>query len=124
MEETPSLDYPLPQGRSLQEYLGILVKRRWAALSVFITLVVTVILYSFTATPIYKATTQLLIEREPPRILEGREVIPGTSGGQEFYQTQYKLLESRALAQKVVDKLHLDKHPAYREIFASLPPDA
>ncbi|MDD3581972.1 MAG: polysaccharide biosynthesis tyrosine autokinase [Desulfobacca sp.] len=124
MEETPTYDYPSPPARSLQEYLGILLKRRWAALSVFITLVVTVILYSFTATPIYQATTQLLIEPERPRILEGQEVIPVNSGSAEFYQTQYKLLESRALASKVVDKLHLENHPVYREIFASLPKDA
>lgn len=124
MDEVTTVDYPSPQGRSLQEYLGILLKRRWAALAVFITLVATAILYSFIATPIYKATTQLLIERETPRILEGREVIPGYSGYEEFYQTQYKLLESRALAQKVVDKLHLENHPAYRQIFESLPPDA
>lgn len=123
MEETPALDYPLPQGRSLQEYLGILLKRRWAALSIFITLVATVVLYSFAATPVYQATTQLLIEQERPRILEGSEVTP-KAGGDEFYQTQYKLLESRALAKKVIDKLNLAKHPAYREIFASLPEDA
>jgi len=113
------------RGWTLDEYVRILVKRRWAALAVFLCLVGTVALHSFTATPIYKATVQILIERQTPRLLEQPGVpVPYDYSGEEFYQTQYKLLESRALSKKVVDKLQLQKNPYYSEAFKNLPPTA
>ena len=110
---------------SLHDYPGILLKRRWAFLAVFIGIVATIAFYSFTATPIYKATVQLLIERQTPRLLEQQ---PGSyeysSNNEEFYQTQYKLLESRALGKIVADKLQLKNNPVYAAIFQRLPANA
>jgi capsular exopolysaccharide synthesis family protein len=110
--------------RSLHDYLRILLRRRWAFLAVFIGIVATIAFYSFAATPIFKATVQLLIERQAPRLLEQ---VPGGSEysyNEEFYQTQYKLLESRALAKKVVDKLQLKNNPVYAGMFQKLPANA
>ncbi|MBM4284577.1 MAG: polysaccharide biosynthesis tyrosine autokinase [Deltaproteobacteria bacterium] len=113
---------PIPhRGRSLQDYLRILVKRRWAALTVFFAIVITAALYTFTTTPIYKATVQLLIERHLPRLLDSREGAQHDYFQEEFYQTQYKLLESRALAKRVADKLQLKKHPSYAAMFQEKP---
>jgi capsular exopolysaccharide synthesis family protein len=111
--------------RSPHDYLGILLKRRWAFLAVFIGIVATSAFYSFTATPIYKSTVQLIIERQAPRLLEQQ---PGSnydsSFNEEFYQTQYKLLESRALAKIVADKLQLKNNRVYAAIFQKLPANA
>jgi polysaccharide biosynthesis transport protein len=111
-----------PRSRTWQDYLRILVRRRWAILLVFSVIVATVALQTYTATPIYQATLQMLIERQAPRLLDQQ----GTGGqydysGEEFYQTQYKLLESRALAKKVADKLNLKTNPHYAYIFQNLP---
>lgn len=106
------------------EYLGILIKRRWTALAVVIVFVATAALHSFLATPIYKATTQLLIERQTPRLLESRETSFYDAQNQEFYHTQYKLLQSRSLAQKVADKLDLKNSPMFGSIFRKMPTDA
>jgi capsular exopolysaccharide synthesis family protein len=110
--------------RSLHDYLGILLRRRWAFLAVFIGIVATSVVYSFTATPIYKATVQLLIERQAPRLLQQEPGSSEYSYNEEFYQTQYKLLESRALAKKVVDELQLKNNPVYAVIFQKLPANA
>jgi succinoglycan biosynthesis transport protein ExoP len=110
------------RGRTINEYVRVLLKRRWAALAVFICLVGIAALYSFTATPIYKATVQILIERQTPRVLEQAGApAPYDPSSEEFYQTQYKLLESRALIKKVVDKLQLKEHRYYSVIFKGLP---
>jgi capsular exopolysaccharide synthesis family protein len=111
--------------RSLHDYLRILLKRRWAFLGVFIGIVATSAFRSFTAIPIYKSTVQLLIERQAPRLLEQQHISDyGSSSNEEFYQTQYKLLESRALAKIVADKLQLKNNPVYAAIFQKLPPNA
>lgn len=108
---------------TLHDYLRILVKRRWAALTVFLVIVATTALYSFLATPIYKATTQILVERQMPRLLETREGSYSSEAmNQEFYQTQYKLLASKALAEKVATKLDLYNNPNFTT--QKMPPDA
>jgi polysaccharide biosynthesis transport protein len=111
--------------RTLHDYLRILLKRRWAILAVFICVVAITAIKTFTAVPIYKATVQILIERQTPRVLlDQQNSAPYDYNSEEFYQTQYKLLESRALAKKVVDKLQLKNNPAYAAIFQKLPPNA
>lgn len=113
------------QALSKQDLIRMLVKRRWAVLAVFIIVAGTVAFQTLTEVPIYRATVQILIERQTPRILQE----PGSGQadveymGEEFYQTQYKLLESRALAKKVVDKLNLKKNPQYAAMFKFSPTD-
>ncbi len=110
--------------RSLHDYLGIVLKRHWAFLAVFIAIVAMCAIYSFTATPFYKATVQLLIERQAPRLLEHEPGSAEYAINEEFYQTQYQLLEGRALAKKVVDQLQLKNNPVYAAIFKDLPANA
>ena len=50
-----------PRHHTIHDYLRILVKRRWAALAVFVLVVSTTALYSFTTTPLYQATVQILV---------------------------------------------------------------
>ncbi len=108
-------------GRTVHDYIRVLFRRRWAVLGVLAVLVATTALYSFTATPIYQATVQILIERTQPQILDTGDPVAAQVKSEEFYQTQYKLLESRALAKKVADKLALNKHPLYADIFQDVP---
>jgi len=112
-----------PRGRTLHDYLRILVKRRWTILAVFVTAVSLAAMQIFTATPIYQATVQILIERQSPRVLETQVQNPYDFQGEEFYQTQYKLLESRALAKKVADKVNLKDRPPFAQMFSQLPAD-
>jgi uncharacterized protein involved in exopolysaccharide biosynthesis len=61
----------------------------------------------------YTAEVTLLIERKPPRVLDMYEAsaalfVPDDYG---FYQTQYELLKSRALAAQVIRELQL--HPQH-----------
>jgi succinoglycan biosynthesis transport protein ExoP len=66
-------------------------------------------IFSFLASPIYKATTTLLIEEESSRILS----IEDEFGYQRravdlrFYNTQLKLLKSKSLAERVARKMNL-----------------
>ncbi len=116
---------PLPsRGRTIHDYVQILLRRRWAVLAVFCAALGIAAYQTFTATPIYKATVQMLIERHLPRVLDTSQGTQFDPYSEDFYQTQYRLLESPALAKKVADKLKLRQHPYYSGIFTNLPPDA
>ncbi len=100
-------------GRSADEidllaYWRMLVKRRWLILSVVAGALAVSLLATLMTTPMYRATAVLQIDRqiEQPIADEGFQLLAG-AWGWDFYQTQYELLKSRALAERVADELNL-----------------
>ena len=89
------------------DYLRVIYKRRWVAMTTIFLVVVTVIIYTFTATPIYEAHAQLLIEVENPNVVSFKEVIEQDKATTDYYQTQYRILQSRTLARRTLSKLNL-----------------
>ena len=98
----PSGDYG-----HLVDYVRILHKRRWTAVTAFLIVLVGVTVYTFTATPVFEARTRLLIESDNPNVLSFQEVIDEQGTKADYYQTQYNILQSRALARKTLDRLQL-----------------
>lgn len=69
-------------------------------------------------TPMYTATTTLEIAREGDRIVNIQGVKGDTTDAdQEFYQTQYGLLKSRSLAERIAAQLKLVDDPRFFEMF-------
>ena len=97
----------------LREYLRVLIKRRWIIATIFTVLVLTVAIMTFTATPIYQATARIIIEKENPNLMSIQEVMAVDSTGTDYYQTQYKIIESRVVAREVIRKLDLENSPEF-----------
>lgn len=91
----------------LREYLRVILKRRWTIFTVFFLATVIVTIHAFTATPIYQATTKLIIEKENPNVVSIQEVMAVDASGSDYYQTQYKIIESRSVARDVIERLDL-----------------
>jgi len=98
---------------NLQEYIRVLMKHRWTILTVFAVIVVSVTIFSFTATPIYQATTRIVIEKENPKVVSIQEVMSVDSSGLDYYQTQYKILESKSVANEVIKRLNLENNETF-----------
>ncbi len=54
----------------LRDYWGVVWKRLWLILAVFVIVVVTTLIMSLRTKPVYKATAQVLIERENPKVVK------------------------------------------------------
>ncbi len=93
----------------IRDYINVIRKRKWTLVAVFVVIVTTVILHSFTATPIYEATTLLVIEKENPNVVSVQEVMAVDASGTDYYQTQYKIIESRTVARDVISRLNLER---------------
>ncbi len=91
----------------LTDYLKVLSRRRWVAATAFLVVVATVAIYAFTATPIYRARVQLLIEVENPNVVSFKEVLEQEKTTNDYYQTQYRMLRSRSLARRTLDQTQL-----------------
>ena len=85
--------------------------KKIVALAAVITILTVLVVLSLT--PKYSATTTLLIESEEARILSIEEVygMPGKSS--EYLLTQFEILKSRALAERVVKELKLVNLPEF-----------
>jgi capsular exopolysaccharide synthesis family protein len=103
----------MPEARAnrLREYWDIILRRRWTVLTCFAIVLVAVMTATFLMTKIYRATLTLQIEPQ-----ESKAMVLGTAAtksdtdyfdSQNFYQTQYELLKSEALAQRVIEQLSL-----------------
>jgi capsular exopolysaccharide synthesis family protein len=67
-------------------------------------------------TPMYRATTRLQIERHNPDVLTFRDLAQvdyAWSAYSDFYETQYKLIASTAVARIAVERLGLTSHPEF-----------
>lgn len=99
--------------RHFIDYLRVLSKRRWTAIPVFVAVVLILMVPTFTAVPLYEASGQLLIEADTQNVVTFKAVVEQDTATLEFYQTQYKILESRALARATIDALRLWDHPEF-----------
>lgn len=92
----------------LLSYWRILVKRRWTVLGAAGIVLVTALVGTLLMTPIYRASTSLQIDRDTIKVVDVEGVTPVEgAGGNDFFQTQYELLKSRALAERVASQLGL-----------------
>ena len=87
----------------------MLHKRRGIILTCLVVSLLAAVLYNYTARPVYRATTQILIDRDTPNVLPNKELVDLVQGGSDYYQTQYQLLRGRSLAERVVEQLGLQK---------------
>lgn len=98
----------------LREYWRVIVKRKWTVIGFFVIVVIAVATATLLMTPIYRATTVLQIEREAAKVVEFKDAAQTeTVGDRDFYQTQYELLKSRTLAERVVQKMRATLERVY-----------
>ncbi len=96
----------------IREYWRVLVKRRWTVLTCFLVTVITVAMATLIQSPVYKASATIKIDKADPKVLKFEGVAPPVEGqADDYYQTQYKLLASYSLAERVVRSLKLDSSP-------------
>ena len=108
--------------RHLSDYLRVIYKRRWVAIPAFVIVFVIGAINSFRQTPIFESRTQILIEKDTPKVGNLNTMFQENDGwyNDDFYQTQYRILQSRSLARKTVEIMNLPAHPAVQS--AAAPP--
>jgi capsular exopolysaccharide synthesis family protein len=105
---------PADEEAHFWDYWGVLTQRRWTVISCFVTTVIVATIWTFTVRPVFTGTATLRIEKEQPRVVKFEEVMKEADSQQDYYQTQYKILQSRALANRVIGLLRLDQHPEFQ----------
>jgi polysaccharide biosynthesis transport protein len=95
--------------KHLWDYARVVYKRRWIALPACLLVFSGMTFNSMRETPMYRSQVQLLIEKDAPTVATLDQMFQSQDGwyNDEFYQTQHRILQSRSLARKTLDAMHL-----------------
>jgi len=97
---------------TLTDLLRIVLKHKWILLTVILLACAAAVIRSFLATPLYRSSVILQIERTAPRVVSFNNDADADPRGNDettALKTQIELLKSRSLAERVIDELHLDQ---------------
>lgn len=101
---------------SIYDYLKVIQKRLTVIVALLIIIPLAVAIIDFTTKPVYRATVSILIGKTPPKVTKIEEVYQTSPRDeQQYYATQYKILASRALAERAFEELRLAKDYEYRD---------
>ena len=104
------------------KYLGLALKHRWVFLGFCAGAMAVGLAVTFTATPIYRASATIQIDQTAARVVKVDVPEPADTGDDaRFYQTQYDLLKSASLAQRVAADLDLANAPGFLHPKSSSP---
>ncbi|ANM29258.1 hypothetical protein ABI59_06145 [Acidobacteria bacterium Mor1] len=117
----PQADAETPVGReeasqeiNLLDYWRILRERRAVVVVTVFLAVVLGALHAFLSIPKYQGKTTLEIQRQGPDILTFEDVVGSDPlGYQDFYQTQYKIMQSRTVLRMAIQRVDLLHRPEY-----------
>ncbi|MBI5099492.1 MAG: polysaccharide biosynthesis tyrosine autokinase [Nitrospirae bacterium] len=87
----------------LRDYLDILLKRKWIVIAFLVPVVITVTLVSFIMKPLYQSSVTIQLAAEKPTVLTFKNIY-GETQSPEYYETQFNILKSNALAKRVVER--------------------
>jgi polysaccharide biosynthesis transport protein len=109
-----TLDVSAEEIPHLLDYWRVVTKRGWVVLSCLLIVFTTVAIGTLKKRPIYEGKVLVEINPEQPNVVNFQEVLQLTSVDIESYrETQYKVLQSRTLAERVVDDLKLFRYPEF-----------
>lgn len=131
-ENSPNESLPTADGADaidLRAYWRTIVRRRWLAIPLFAAVVLVTAIVTLRQTKVYDATCTVVIDLVAPRVLDKdvQEVAESGSGGywysREYYETQYRVIASRAVAQRVADRLQLGSNDRFLQIDGIVDPE-
>lgn len=97
----------------LTHFLDVLLRRRWVVAAAASAVFLAVALVTFLTKPVYQASALLIIEKERAGTVQNSSMVENSN--EDYYQTQYKLLQSRSLMEKVYADLKLAETPEFAQ---------
>ncbi len=97
----------------LRHYWRVVYGQRWNIVSLAVVIAVITALVVLAMRPVYRSTATLMIESQQANILSIEEVYGLGAASKEYFLTQFEILKSRELAEKVVLELDIRHHPDF-----------
>lgn len=88
-------------------------RRKWSILTLTLIVMMVTTLIVLSLTPIYRAAATMLFEQKQSQVVSIEQLYGVEGSGNDYLQTQFELLKSRSLAERVVRELNLTMHPEF-----------
>lgn len=116
---TPGIQQPLfsmpgdDQLIDLRKLFRAIMRYKWgiAGLAFVFALAAALLVYSME--PVYRASASVVLESKQANVVNVEDVYSVDTYHYNYNQTQYEILKSRSLAERVVRKLNLQNHRAF-----------
>jgi len=109
------LPNPTIREANIHDFLKIF-RKNLLLIFAFVFIATTIVtIYVFVKQPVYRATVSILIQKSQLKLGKGIDDAYQQASDIQFYQTQYKVLASRMLAERVYEELKLSKDPAFKD---------
>lgn len=115
MAGTTSSEVTGSSGLDLRFLLRVFMRRKWLILLVFAAVLSGVTLYTTRQAKVYAAQISIIIDPKEPRFLDSQiqdinaDMYSNYWANKEYIETQFKVIQSRAVSQRVVEKLGLHR---------------
>lgn len=117
-QATPGIGLKSERIPAIRQYLRIAMRWRYVILGVTGLCILLGLVATLLITPKYTAKTTIEVSRESNKVTDLQGVEREASvADQEFYQTQYGLLQARSLSERVAAQLRLVDDPKFFELF-------
>lgn len=97
----------------LRHYWSVVWREKWRISALVGIVSVITLIVVFSLTPIFRSTATLLIEAKSANVVSIEEVYGIDSTQREYFATQFEILNSRQLAEEVIEVLDLENHPEF-----------
>src|SRR6266478_1816518 len=109
VSRAPASIIELEKAPDLLAYWKVIRRRRWTVLIAFTVLFGGVLVETLKQKPVYRAKALLEIEKENPSLVTPQELFQIDEVSDSYLETEYKVLSSDDLAERVIAELGLDQ---------------
>ncbi|WGV98430.1 polysaccharide biosynthesis tyrosine autokinase [Vibrio sp. YMD68] len=97
----------------VSRYISALKKRAIVIMLISLLMASATYLVTKQMPPIYTANATILIEAKASKAVSIEEIVGIDSSQQEYYQTQYEIMRSNHIAEKVIKQFQLENNPEF-----------
>ncbi len=102
-------------GFQFWDAVKVVSRWRWLIVACALLAAVAAATVILRATPLYQASATIEVQPQETQIMEGLSIEPTSTADAEFMSTQYTLLKSRSLAERVAENLNLAADARYAD---------
>jgi len=118
----PSYQQTNPTSQSMDDdfidlgrLLRAVLRHKWGILGLAFAITLVSGLFVYSMEPVYSASASIVLESQQANVVNVEEIYTYDTYDYNYSQTQYEILKSRSLAERVVRRLQLHKHPHFAD---------
>ncbi len=103
-----------PPAPDVVRYLRTLNRYKWGIMMVVVAVGMLAAMYASSLRPVYRSTATVMVEMGKPKVVTNQELYESFVGTtRDYFLTQFEIIKSRELAERLVRTMQLTKHPEY-----------